>query len=115
MSMMADISEVGKYKTGVLKDGGYGAALSFVAKISMSIGMLLSGFILSWIGFKEGSEIQTPEAINNLGAATFISSGVIALIALLAMSRYPINRKFMARIKEALVARENGEEIELDI
>ncbi|MEN8193555.1 MAG: MFS transporter, partial [Bacteroidota bacterium] len=115
MSMMADLSEVGKYKTGELKDGGYGATLSFLTKVAMSIGMLISGYILSWVGFVEGSEVQTPEAINNLGAATFIASGTIAFIAALVITKYPIDRNFMQKIKDALDARERGEEVELDV
>ncbi|MEN8248850.1 MAG: MFS transporter [Bacteroidota bacterium] len=114
-SMMADISEVGKYKTGVLKDGGYGATLSFLSKVAMSIGMLITGYLLIGIGFVEGSENQSPEAINNLGSATFIVSAGIAIIAALVIAKYPINREFISRIKEALAARERGEEVKLDI
>lgn len=51
-SMMADISEICKHRTGVLKDGGYSAMLSFITKTSMSIGLLLSGYCLDWAGIK---------------------------------------------------------------
>lgn len=115
MSMMADISEVGKYKTGQLKDGGYGAALSFLQKFAFSVGMLITGYILTGIGFVEGSENQTPEAINNLGIVTFASGSVIALIAALVVVKYPIDKLFMKKIKEALAARERGEKIKLDV
>ena len=114
-SMVADISEVGKYRTGTLKDGGYGAAMTFVAKVAMSIGLLVSGYSLSWIGFVEGSETQSAAAINNLGAVTFIAGAVIAVIAMMAMTKYPIDRKFMGRVKAALAARERGQEIDLNI
>lgn len=114
-SMMADISEVGKYRTGVLKDGGYGATMSFVIKLATSIGMLIVGYSLGWIGFVEGSKNQTIQAVNSLGAVTFLSGAGISLIALIAMARYPIDRKFISKIKKALAARERGEELELDI
>ncbi|MEN8250803.1 MAG: MFS transporter [Bacteroidota bacterium] len=114
-SMLADLSEVGEYRTGTLKDGGYGATMSFVTKVAKSVGLLLTGLSMSLVGFVEGSETQSPEAINNLGAATFVLGAVIALIAMLTMLKYPIDRKFIAKVKEALAARERGEEIKLDI
>jgi GPH family glycoside/pentoside/hexuronide:cation symporter len=111
-SMIADISEIGKYRTGELKDGGYGAMLSFIVKLSVAVGLLLSGFCLSWVGFVEGSKSQTPQAVRNLAATTFLSGAVIAIIAMVVMFKYPINRDFMHRIKTAIAARERGEEFE---
>ena len=55
-SMMADISEICKHRTGVLKDGGYSAMLSFITKTSMSIGLLLSGYCLEWAGIKSKTD-----------------------------------------------------------
>ena len=109
-SMMADVSEICKHRTGVLKDGGYSAMLSFIIKTSMSLGLLTSGYCLAWVGFDVESEVQTPEAIRGLGLVTFAAGSAIALIALFAIRRYPVTREYMERIKSELAAKSNASE-----
>jgi len=105
-SMMADVSEICKYRTGVLKDAGYAAMLSFLLKAALAIGALLCGFCLDWAGLDPGAREQTADAARNLAAITFISCAVIVLVALISIIRYPVTRAYMQKIKEALVAKE---------
>lgn len=104
-SMIADASEIWRCRTGVLKDGSYSAMLSCVTKLSISLGLLLAGYCLDWVGFVVGSDSQKPEAIQRLGIATFLGGAAMALIAVLAMLRYPITRDYMRRIKTVLADR----------
>jgi GPH family glycoside/pentoside/hexuronide:cation symporter len=99
-SMMADISEVNKHRTGILKDGAYAAMLSFVTKVAITIGMVFSGFCLDWAGFVSGSETQSPEAIRNIAIIAFTSGIIIPVIALLSIVRYPVTRNFMQKLRE---------------
>lgn len=98
-SMVADTAEINKVNTGVLKDGSYSAMFSFMVKLASSVGLLLTGGCLSWIGFVSGGASQTPQAIHNLAIATFFSGVLFAIIALAVIWGYPIDKKAMDRIK----------------
>jgi GPH family glycoside/pentoside/hexuronide:cation symporter len=108
MSMMADVSEIWKYRTGVLKDGAYSAMLSFVVKASISAGLLISGYCLAGVGFDVDADVQSPAAIHRLAAVTFLAGAGIAFAAMLMIIRYPVTRAYMAEIKAAIAAREAG-------
>ena len=99
--MIADASEICRYRTGVLKDGSYSAMLSCITKLSMSIGLLLSGCCLNWVGFVVGSETQTWQAVRDLAIVTFLAGAVAALVAMLALLKYPVTRDYMCRIQGA--------------
>jgi GPH family glycoside/pentoside/hexuronide:cation symporter len=73
-SMMADISEINEIRTGINKDGAYAAVFSFAQKCAISLGVLLSGYGLSLIGFEAGKEVaQTPETLWRLCAVTLLA------------------------------------------
>ncbi len=101
-SMIADASEICRYRTGVLKDGGYSAMLSCITKLSVSIGLLLSGYCLNWAGFLIDNDRQTPQAVRNLAMMTFLGGAAIALVAMLALVKYPVTEQYMRDIKKAL-------------
>ncbi len=105
-SMIADVSEINKHRTGVLKDGSYAAVFSFFSKAACSIGLLLTGLMLDWAGIIPDADIQTGAAARNVALETFISGPVIAALALLIILIYPVNRQFMLKIKADLGARE---------
>jgi len=108
MSMIADISEINKHRTGVLKDGSYAAMFSFFQKSALSVGLLITGQMLDWAGIVPEAAVQTAGAARRVALATFISGPTMALIALLLILVYPVNRKFMMKIKADLAAREAG-------
>ncbi len=98
-SMIADVSEINKHKTGVLKDGSYSAVFSFVLKFAMALGMYVNGYLMNWAGYVSGQEIQTEGVIRNLAMITFTTGPVVMLLALPILILYPIDRNFMAQIK----------------
>jgi GPH family glycoside/pentoside/hexuronide:cation symporter len=105
-SMVADISEVNKYDTGILKDGSYSAVFTFCYKMTSALALFVQGVLLGLIGFEEKSEVQTPEAVNRLVLISGISGIVCAILALLVASRHKITREYMANIKAELAKRE---------
>ena len=98
-SMIADISEINKRRTGVLKDGSYSALFSFFNKAAISLGLLATGLILDQAGIVPEAAVQTAAAAKSVALFTFISGPVIALLALGIMRAYPVDRHYMARIK----------------
>jgi GPH family glycoside/pentoside/hexuronide:cation symporter len=105
-SMIADVSEINKHRTGILKDGSYAAVFSFFSKAACSVGLLLTGLMLDWAGIIPEADAQAAAAARNVALETFISGPVIAVLALLIILVYPVNRRFMLKIKAELAARE---------
>lgn len=60
-SIVADICDEDELETGIRREGMYGAVYSNVMKFGMSIGLLLTGFILNLTGFRAELGNQQPE------------------------------------------------------
>jgi GPH family glycoside/pentoside/hexuronide:cation symporter len=103
--MMADVSEINEIKTGINKDGAYAAVFSFAFKCAISLGVLISGYTLDFVGFVEGKGVvQSEQTIINLCAATLIVGPVISLIALVLIKFYPVTANFLEQVRENRLA-----------
>jgi len=105
-SMIADASEIHAIRTGINRDGAYSAVFSFSQKCAISIGVLVSGYILTMVGFEAGTGIvQAPGTLWKLCAATLLVGPAISLLSLALIRLYPVNRQFMQRLRsERLMA-----------
>ena len=103
--MIADVSEINLRRTGVLKDGSYSAVFSFFNKATASLGLLVTGLMLDGAGIVPEAATQTALAAKNVARLTFVSGPVIALLALLIMLAYPVNRGHMVKLKAELAER----------
>jgi GPH family glycoside/pentoside/hexuronide:cation symporter len=102
LSMMADVAEINQIHTGVNKDGAYSAVFSFSQKVAFSIALLLSGYILTLIGFRTGVGVdQDPAVISRLCAATLLIGPLISLASLILIRFYPVNRHMLADLRAA--------------
>lgn len=102
-SIMADVSEINRYRVGKLKDGGYSSMLTFVLKAGISLGMLLVGFCMHLVGYVP-DQPNPPEVIRNLLALGFLGGAMIGLAALIPIAGYRVDRRYISRIKAALAA-----------
>ena len=96
------VSEISQYRTGRLRDGTYSAMLSFVLKMAISLGLFLCGIFLDWVGFDPDAKRQAPDVACNLMKIAFLGGSAITLFAVLLISLYPINRRYMDRIKAGI-------------
>jgi GPH family glycoside/pentoside/hexuronide:cation symporter len=101
-SMIADVAEVNELKSGVRKDGGYAAIFTFINKLVASLSTFIASACLSWVGFVNGSDEQTPEAIRWLVLLTFGLGSLFAFLVIPIALRYPITQQFMNEVKAAL-------------
>lgn len=101
VSMIADIAEINKYTTGELKDGSYAAFYSFVFKAAISFALLVSGLMLSLIGFDSGAEEHPAQVIRNLGAAMLLAGPIICLLAAFSIRPYSVSRNFLESLRRA--------------
>ncbi len=106
-SMTADVAEIDELKSGVRKDGGYAAIFAFVTKLVSSVAIYIASACMAWVGFKEGSDMQTPEAVWWLVLLTFGLGAAFIVLVIPIVWRYPITQAFMNDVKAAL-ARKKG-------
>lgn len=95
VSMIADVSDINRRRSGILKDGSYAAVFSFCFKAAAAVGMFITGRLVEWSGFVSGAEEQTAVAVRNISTLTFLCGPVAVLISLVILWRYPIDRAFM--------------------
>lgn len=85
-SMMGDICDEDEHKTGIRREGMFGAVISWGQKFAVSSSYILTGLVLSWIGFEAELEgAQTESAILGLRLSlvlfpTFIGIGLLILL-----------------------------------
>jgi len=99
-SMVADVSEINRLKTGQVKEGSYSAVLSFLMKITSSLALIAVGKILTFTGFVEGTDVQPPAVAFKLTQMMIFFGILFTALAVLFLFKYPVNRVFMQKIKE---------------
>jgi len=107
MSMTADVIDLDEINTGKRREGIFGAIYWWMVKFGLAIAGLLSGLILTIVGFKSGAATQPEEAMTGL---RFFFSGLPILgtaIAIYVMKDYKItedvvheNTKRLAILRE---------------
>jgi Na+/melibiose symporter-like transporter len=102
VSMMADVSEIRRITKGVSRDASYAATFSLAMKVSMGVSGLIAGYCLSWTGFQSGADaVQTVESVWRVCALTFVVGPLTSLMALLFITRYPVNQRFLEELRLA--------------
>ena len=101
---MADISEINKIRTGLLKDGAYSAVFSFILKAAISFSMLVSGYILSGIGFESDRAGELgADVIWRLGAVMLLVGPVVCAAAIAVMRKYRVTGALVEEMRDATV------------
>jgi GPH family glycoside/pentoside/hexuronide:cation symporter len=108
MSMVADISEIHFLKTGVRKDGGYSSVFSFLQKAAMSLGLLLSGWLIMATGIVSGEDTQAPEAVHRIAFITFIIGPILMGLSFFILRGYPVNRESLRAMEQSADATGDG-------
>jgi glycoside/pentoside/hexuronide:cation symporter, GPH family len=99
-SMIADISEINRIKSGVNKDASYAAVYSLGMKMATAAAFLVVGFCIDWTGFQSGADaVQTPESMWRVCALTFVAGPLAQLLALAVICRYPVTKVFIEEMR----------------
>lgn len=88
-SMIGDLSRIKRIKTGEITEGRYAAGFSFFMKAATALGLMVTGLILSSVGYESGVERQNAETINNLALITFIIGPILMFFSFLILRLYP--------------------------
>jgi len=103
MSMTADVCDLDELRTGKRREGVLGAVYWWMVKLGFGVAALLSGAILSVVGFDANN--ATESAVTGMRAfySLLPIAGVIG--AVLLMKNYDITEARAVQIKEQLVAK----------
>ncbi|MEC8218927.1 MAG: MFS transporter [Pseudomonadota bacterium] len=92
-SMLGDISDEVELSSGLGQQGLMYASSSFIGKLNTGFGILLSGLILEFINFPQGSEITpTASQIINLALTQGPLVSILMFIPFIIFYFYPISR-----------------------
>jgi glycoside/pentoside/hexuronide:cation symporter, GPH family len=105
-SMKADICDWDEWKTGLRREGMYGAATGWFQKITQAITFSGASFILGFIGFNAALEGAQPEsALFWMRLIYAILPAILAVAGIIALVYYPMNDKKATFIQKELEAR----------
>ncbi len=102
MSMTADVCDLDELNTGKRREGIFGAIYWWMVKLGFAIAGLLSGIIMSYVGFTPDAEAQPEGAVT--GLRLFFSAVPIigTLIAMWLMSDYDVSEERAREIRAAI-------------
>ena len=106
-SMLADICDEDELHHGFRREGVFSAMFSWVEKTGYSFAFLGAMITLKLTGFDAANAggVQTPDTILSMRLVLTISTAVWAIAALVLLAFYPLNRKRVYEIRDALEAR----------
>ncbi|MFS4457341.1 MFS transporter [Maribacter sp. 2304DJ31-5] len=109
MSMTADVIDLDELNTGLRREGVFGAIYWWMVKFGFAIAGLLTGTIMSVVGFDPEASVQPEGAIT--GLRVFYSGFPIlgTLAAIYVMRNYDVTEERAAEIRTALEKRKNQE------
>ena len=103
--MVADALDAQELTTGRRQEGVFSAALSFSAKATSGLGVLLGGLLLDYVvSFPRGAspESVNPDTVKMLGVIAGIALPLLYLLPFSLISRYKITRESHAEIRRQL-------------
>ncbi|HWA25047.1 MAG TPA: MFS transporter [Lacunisphaera sp.] len=106
-SMLADVCDEDELKTGLRREGIFGALLFWIQKTGYSFGFLGAMLTIALTGFDNTTPgaVPTAASILSMRLVLTISTAVWAVAALVLLSFYPLSRQRAYEIRDALEAR----------
>lgn len=106
MSMTADVCDLDELENGSpRKEGTFGAIYWWMVKLGQAIALVLSGAILTLVGFDEGAVSQTAETMLRLRIADIVIPVLTAGIAVWIIWTYSLSEERVLEIGRKLDAR----------
>jgi GPH family glycoside/pentoside/hexuronide:cation symporter len=108
VTMVGDICEEDELETGLRREGIFSAVGSLARKMAVAITSILSGLVLSAVGFdaEVAAKCGMPEAVGfNLKLVYVIGQALGVVLGLILISFYPITRKRAIETQKILTER----------
>lgn len=93
-AFVTDVIDYHEYLTGLREDGTVYSIYSFARKVGQAIAGGLGGFAIAAVGYNSSLNMQSQETLNGIHTlATLIPAVTFALIFLMLVFLYPLNKK----------------------
>jgi GPH family glycoside/pentoside/hexuronide:cation symporter len=99
LAMIADLSEIKKWQSGEVTEGRYAAGFSFFLKLANALGLVVTGYVLKYVGYVSGADVQAPETVENLAVTTFIGGPILMALAFFMIRFYPVTHESMQELR----------------
>ncbi len=104
-SMLADVVDFDELGGGTRREGAFASTLSYVLKLGTTLTMLATGPLVELTGFDPRRAWQDQTTITELRILFAVVPAAAALLAALALGRYPLTRDTMRSIRASLEAK----------
>lgn len=104
-SMLGDISDYDEWRTGQRREALFVAVSNWFDKAANSVGSLITGFLLVWIGFDAKFGAQPGRTLELMKLCYFLAPFLGAMLALILIQRYRLDEQQVYQIKADLAAR----------
>jgi glycoside/pentoside/hexuronide:cation symporter, GPH family len=104
-SMLADVIDFDEIESGKRREGAYASILSYVLKFGSTFVLLITGPLIELAGFDAHRAVQRPATMLGLRILFAGVPALAALLAALALRRYPLDHDAMRTIRARLEAR----------
>jgi Na+/melibiose symporter-like transporter len=107
-SMVADIADENRLKTGEDRAALFFSAFSLSAKAGMAVAVGIALPLVGWLGFNPQSTANTPEALRGLLYVFALGPAIAHLISAWLIHGFPLDEAAHAQIRRALDERDNA-------
>ncbi|WP_175414812.1 MFS transporter [Nibricoccus aquaticus] len=104
-AMLGDVADQDEWRTGLRREALFSSLLSWFEKAGNSLGSLIAGFILVWIGFNAKLGAQSAQTLLFMKYSYVLAPLIGALLALYFIRRYELTETGAYQIKEELARR----------
>ena len=112
-SMIPDCVDVNELSTGKRIDGTIFGIVAFVQKVSGAIAIALVGVVLTAIGYVAEGD-QSAETLQSLKMFYAFGCGILFVISIIVVSRYPLSKKRHDDVIAAINTRKDGGDVDMD-
>lgn len=115
MSMTADVCDLDELETGSRREGTFGAVYWWMVKFGLAVAGLISGLILTFVGFDQTVAQQTPEALAGLKLAYILIPMIGTALAMFVMRDYDLSEQKAEEIRVALESKRDSNPMQASI
>ncbi|MFA6175023.1 MAG: MFS transporter [Phycisphaerae bacterium] len=108
-SFIADVCDVDELTTGRRREGMFGAVYNMALKGGVAFTMVVSGYVVNWIGYQSSAITQSPETILKIRLMMAFIPTAFLSVALAMTFMYPLSRQKVIEIRNELNARRCSE------
>jgi Na+/melibiose symporter-like transporter len=113
-SMVADVADQHRLKTGIDRTALFFSVFSISMKAGMAVAVGFAFPLVAWFGFHPAATVETPSALRGLAIVFALGPAAAHLISAALVYRFPIGEAQHAAIRAALQARDEGSEKDRD-